>query len=232
MTQDQLRQLRTEYLDEVDRKLAGETGRMRCRFAIDKMPTNFRYLGLIRQIFPDSRILHGVRDPRDVAASCLEQNLAWPFCAPTDLAIYIQQHQRIMRHASAMIGDELFTLHCESLIASTKSELKSLFDFLGLPWQEECLLFHRSKRAVSTPSKQQVRQPIHSGSVGKWRRYADFAEKFFESIKPSSSNHGGDIPGVRYRKGRIGNMRNSLNCQFGNRGRDGCCQPPPAQIRT
>lgn len=183
---EQLRQLRNEYLDQIDLAVSTQPLQPAVGYAIDKMPTNFRFLGLIRQIFPDSKIIHIVRDPRDVAVSCMEQNLAWPFCIPSALSTYIKQYQRIMHHATAALGDDLITVRYENLVTSTKREVETVLDFLSLSWQEECLEFHKSTRVVSTPSRQQVRQPIHSNAIGKWRRYRDCNADFFDSINPIS----------------------------------------------
>jgi hypothetical protein len=78
-----------------------------------------------------------------------------------------------MRHWQACLPLPVLELHYESLAMEPEPVARKLVEFLGLPWDRACLEFHRSDRGVQTPSRWQVKQPIHTGSVGRWRHYAD-----------------------------------------------------------
>jgi hypothetical protein len=182
LDQNQLSEMRDEYVREVRFTLSSNGIDRPPQFVIDKMPTNFRYLGLIQRVFPDAKILHICRDPRDVAVSCLEQNLAWPFCVPEALSQYIKSYQQIMQHATQCLGDAMLNIRYEQLIDSSRSSIQAILTFLGVKWQDACLNFDQSKRPVSTPSKYQIRQPIHKRSVGKWQKYERFEPVLFEVL--------------------------------------------------
>ncbi|WP_339750016.1 sulfotransferase [uncultured Rubinisphaera sp.] len=138
---------------------------------VDKMPTNFLHLGLIGLLFPKAKIIHCMRDPRDVAISCIRQNLDWPFCDLEQLGSYITAYQNLMQHWEAAIPNAIYPLSYEILVTNPEQEIKRLIEFCDLPWQEQCLRFDETERAVITPSKTQVRKPMYQSSIGAWKRY-------------------------------------------------------------
>ncbi len=147
------------------------------RRVTDKMPTNFQHLGLIALAFPNARIVHCRRDPRDNLLSCYVENFQEDQRYTTrleSLAHFHGQYRRLMRHWHAVLPLRILDVQYEELVADLPAQTRRLIDFCGLDWDENCLSFHRSARAVNTPSKWQVRQPIYSSSVGRWRRYETF----------------------------------------------------------
>ncbi|WP_165441537.1 tetratricopeptide repeat-containing sulfotransferase family protein [Rubinisphaera italica] len=138
---------------------------------VDKMPTNFLHLGMIGLLFPNARIIHCIRDPRDVAISCIRQNLDWPFCDLEQLGPYITAYQNLMKHWEATIPNPIYPLSYETLVTNPDQEIRRLIEFCNLPWQDQCLSFDESERAVITPSKTQVRKPMYQSSIGAWKRY-------------------------------------------------------------
>jgi tetratricopeptide (TPR) repeat protein len=141
---------------------------------VDKLPVNFQHLGLIAALFPRARIIHCRRDPRDTGLSCFAQNfvkgLDWSF----DLASighFYRQYRRLMVHWQSVLPMPVLAVDYEELVDNVEDVSRRLVEFCGLPWEDRCLDFHRSKRPVYTSSLQQVRRPIYRSSLGAWRRY-------------------------------------------------------------
>ena len=145
---------------------------------IDKMPSNFLYLGLIHGLFPAARIIHMRRHPADTCLSIYFQNFfnIGPYANDlADLAHYYRQYQRIMAHWRALLpSTALLEVPYEALVADSESWSRRMVEFLGLPWDERCLAFHETERVVVTASKWQVRQKISQSSVGRWQHYENF----------------------------------------------------------
>lgn len=140
----------------------------------DKLPLNFLHVGLIAVLLPGARIIDCQRDPRD---TCLSGFMTM-FRAGHDFkfrldhaAHFWQLYRRLMRHWNNTVDLPILEVSYESLIADLESQTRRMLEFLGLPWDERCLRFYESKRAVRTASLQQVRRPLYQSSVGRWRHY-------------------------------------------------------------
>jgi len=142
---------------------------------VDKMPGNFRHLGLIHAAFPYARIIHMQRHPIDTCLSIFSHQFGAGLAFANDLddlAHYYRGYQRMMAHWHAVLPPGvLFDLPYEALVTEQESWTRKLLDFVGLPWEGRCLDFHETRRVVSTASNWQVRQKINSASVERWRRY-------------------------------------------------------------
>lgn len=165
-TEGMVDELALEYLAEL-RKRGGAAIRI-----TDKMPTNFWHLGFISLLLPRSRVIHVIRDPRDVCVSCLKQNLAWPFCDLEAVGRYYHNYQRLMQHWKSVLSLEMLDVHYEDLVSDCEAESRRILDFCGLPWDNRCLDFANNDRVVQTPSKWQVRKPVYTSSAGGWKKYA------------------------------------------------------------
>ena len=144
------------------------------RFVIDKTPLNFLYLGIIAKAMPNAKIIHVERDPMDVGFAMYKTlfRMGYPFSYNlTEIARYIRAKTELMNHWREMIGDRVTTISYESLIADQEGESRRLFSAFGLAWRPECLEFHKNAAPTATASAAQVRQPLYSSSVGKWRHY-------------------------------------------------------------
>ena len=148
----------------------------------DKMPTNFMHLGLIAMMFPRATIVHCRRNPMDVLTSCYCQNLSAPFCDIDLLVHYHRNYRRLMRHWQQVLPIRIHTVDYESLVANPEQESRRLIEHCGLQWDPRCLNFQDNDRAVHTPSKWQVRQPMYSTSVEKWRRFERHLTPYAEQI--------------------------------------------------
>lgn len=178
-------ELANEYLARLRRLISAspDTDETEIVRATDKMPTNAEHLGLIARLFPNSRIIHVRRDPRDVCVSCFKQNLFWPFCDLQAAGHYHCQCERLMEHWRAVLAVPIEVIQYEQLVASPAEESRRLVEFCGLPWNDACLRIADSNRAIRTPSKSQVRQPIHQSSVGAWKRYEKFLGPLMEALE-------------------------------------------------
>jgi hypothetical protein len=167
-----LGELAREYLDQVSPP-AGVAARI-----TDKMPANFLYAGLIHRVFPRARIVHMQRDPRDTCLSAYFQNFfyATPYANDlSDLAHYYGEYQRIMSHWRGVLPEHvLLEVPYEGLVQDPERWTRRMLEFIGLPWDPQCLSFDRTERVVLTASKWQVRQKISTGPVGRWRNYEQF----------------------------------------------------------
>lgn len=153
----------------------------------DKMPHNFRHLGLIELLYPKARIIHCRRDPRDTCLSIYfnQFNANHPYASDlARLARYYAHYAALMAHWSNLLSLPLMTLDYEALVEDQEGTSRAMIEFLGLDWDAACLRFHTNRRDVDTPSYRQVRKPISDRSVGRWKHYAAFVGDAFGSIAP------------------------------------------------
>jgi hypothetical protein len=140
----------------------------------DKLPANIQLLGQIRVLFPNARIIICRRDPRDVCFSCFTthfgENIPWSHdlqeCAARNVEI-----ERLTEHFLSVLPGPVMEIRYETLVRNLETESRRLIAFLGLPWDSACLEFHKTERTVTTASAWQVRQPLYSSSIGRWRHY-------------------------------------------------------------
>src|SRR5262249_4488492 len=145
----------------------------------DKMPLNFFYAGLILRALPNARIICLQRDAMDSALSNYRQLFATSFTyynyafSLGDTARYVVAFNRLMMFFREALPNDRFTeARYEDLVANQEDETRRLLTFCDLDWDPACLDFHENKAAVATASSVQVRQPLYSTSIGRWRRYA------------------------------------------------------------
>jgi len=155
-------------------------------FFTDKMPQNFLHLGLIEQLFPNARIVHCVRDARDTCISCYSYdfNGEHPYAYDLEtLGAYYLQYQRLMKHWQDVLGIPIYTLEYEKLVSDQAQEVRRLLAFCGIEWDERCLASHASGRVVLTSSYDQVRQPVYSSSVGRWKHYKRHIQPLLDALR-------------------------------------------------
>lgn len=175
---DGLEALKPQQVHAWSRAYAEQSERVFGRGArlTDKRPDNFLYLGLIKALFPRAKVVVTLRDWRDVATSVFATRLGPAAPYSTDLRHirhFIAQHDRLVSHWRSLFGDDLTTVRYEELIAEPQITIGKLLASLGEPWDDRCLAFHELRNTVQTASVWQVRQPLYSGSVGRWRRFND-----------------------------------------------------------
>ncbi|HWE04493.1 MAG TPA: sulfotransferase [Tepidisphaeraceae bacterium] len=143
-------------------------------YVTDKMPGNFDRLWLAEALFPRCHVIHCIRDPRDTCLSCyltdFEKGNAFSFDL-ANLASFYRDYRRLMNHWKAVLRVPILEVRYEALVADVKGQTVRMLDFLSVPWNDACLDFHKSKRMANTASREQVRRPLYSSSVGRWRHY-------------------------------------------------------------
>ena len=152
---------------------------------VDKMPDNSAYLGLIVTAFPRAKLIHCRRDLRDVALSCWMTDfwqVRWA-CAPEEIARRIAEHERLMEHWRRVLPAPMLEVDYEDLVADLETAARAIVAFCGLEWDPACLEFHKTRRAVRTSSVEQVRQPIYTSSVGRWKNYEQSLAPLFEALR-------------------------------------------------
>jgi tetratricopeptide (TPR) repeat protein len=152
---------------------------------VDKMPDNVMYVGHISILFPNARIILCRRDLRDVGVSCFMQafsdKMNWTNDL-TDIAVRIRETERLVALWREVLPRPMLEVQYEELIANPEAESRRLIEFLGLDWDPTCLSFHETKRPVTTSSFWQVRQPLYSSSVGRWRNYRKHLGPLLEGL--------------------------------------------------
>jgi tetratricopeptide (TPR) repeat protein len=140
---------------------------------IDKLPDNYLHLGLIAALFPRARIIHCRRDPADTCLSCYFQNFKDVLYAQSleHLGHVYRLYERLMAHWRQVLPLPVHEVAYEELVADQEGVSRELVAFLGLDWDDRCLAFHENRRVVRTASKLQVRRPMYSSSVQRWKRY-------------------------------------------------------------
>ena len=151
----------------------------------DKAPLNFRHLGLITLLFPGARIVHCRRDPLDTCLSCFFQNFARGQEYSFDLAElgrFYRDYRRMMAAWAEVLPIEIFELDYEELVADLEGVGRRLLAHCGLDWHPDCGRFFETRRPVLTASRVQVRRPLYSSSIGKWRRYQGHLGPLIEAL--------------------------------------------------
>lgn len=144
------------------------------QYWIDKLPVNFLYCGLIKLAMPNAKIINLNRNPMDTCYANYKMlfNAASPFSySLNDLGEYYAAYYRLMQHWNEVLPGFILTVSYENITANLEREARRVLEFCGLGWEDGVLEFHKNKQASTTASASQVRQPVYSSSVHKWRNY-------------------------------------------------------------
>jgi tetratricopeptide (TPR) repeat protein len=176
-----------DYLKVVDKKKLDTLGErylnkidsmgMGAKRITDKMPANFLWLGLIWQLFPQARVIHCRRDPRDTCLSIYFQQFTKGHSYASDLgdlAFYYRQYERLMEHWRQVLDIPVMEVEYAQLVGDLEGHARKLIRFLDLEWEDRCLEYYKSERITATASWDQVRQPVHMKSVARWQGYRSY----------------------------------------------------------
>jgi tetratricopeptide (TPR) repeat protein len=156
----------------------------------DKMPGNYALLGLIHLCLPDAHIVHVSRDPRDNCFSCYATSFAegHAFSYTLDsLGHYYRLYEHLVAHWRRMLGQErIIEVRYESLVQDPEGETRRLLDAVNLDWDPRCLNFHKTPRKVRTASSYQVRQPLYTTSIGRWKRFERHMDPLLDALAAPS----------------------------------------------
>lgn len=152
----------------------------------DKMPANSMIVGLIHLMLPNAKIIHVNRNPVDTCLSCFTKLFAHGQEFSYDLAElgrYYADYARLMQHWREVLPPGAFLdVRYEDIVADKEHEARRLIEYCGLEWNDACLDFHKTERAVRTASVTQVRQPIYTSSVERWRPYEPFLGPLLDAL--------------------------------------------------
>ena len=172
LTRDELVKIGQIYANKLSRHAPGAAR------ITDKMPSNFYFLGLIHLALPGAKVIHTNRSPVDTCVSCFSKLFAGEQSQTYnlgELGRYYRQYHRLMAHwREALPQGAFLDVQYEEVVADTEGQARRILEFCNLPWDPRVLEFHRTERPVKTASSSQVRQPIYSSSVARWRNYERF----------------------------------------------------------
>jgi tetratricopeptide (TPR) repeat protein len=160
---------------------------------IDKMPNNFRHIGLIHLMLPNARII----DARREAMGCCFSNFKQLFASGQeftysidDIARYYRSYVKLMRHWDEALPSEVLRVNHEDVVQDLEGNVRRLLEFCGLPFEPACLEYYKTERSVRTASSEQVRQPIFKEGVYQWRNF----ERWLGPLKSALGDElGGDF---------------------------------------
>jgi len=156
-------------------------------YFVDKNPNNFIYAGILKLALPNTKIINARRHPLDSCLGSFKQLFAsgQPFTYDmTELAEYYLQYQRLMDHWHETLPGFVLDVQYEQVVADLDTQVRRILDFCELPFEEECLRFHETERAVKTASSEQVRRPIYASSVNLWRNYESHLDELVQILNP------------------------------------------------
>ena len=184
-----LHDLSDEQLSEFGRQFIEDTRvhRQGARFFIDKMPNNFRHIGLIHLILPNAKIIDARRDPMDCCFSGFKQLFAegQEFTyGLTQVGRYYADYVDLMDHWDAVLPGKVLRVQHEDVLDDLERQVRRMLDHCGLEFEEACLDFHKTDRAVRTASSEQVRQRINRKGQGAWKPYEPWLGDLKDALGP------------------------------------------------
>jgi hypothetical protein len=168
LTRDDFARLGARYMGDTR---AYRTGKP---FFIDKMPNNFRHIGLIHLMLPRARIIDARREPMACCFSNLKQLFAQGqefTYSIDDIARYYRTYLELMRHWDSVLPGRILRVQHEDVVADLEGSVRRILAYCGLPFAAACLEFHRNTRSVRTPSSEQVRRPIFRDGLEQWKQF-------------------------------------------------------------
>jgi hypothetical protein len=182
LTDDEFAALGKKYLDRTW-ALAPDK-----QFIIDKMPANCFYIGMIYRMLPTAKIIHAIRDPMDSCFSCFTHLFKTSMLFAYDLTAlgdyYVLYAQAMQHWHTVLPSTVIFNLPYEQMVADHEAFSKQLVEYIGLPWDPNCLNFYKNGRSVKTASLMQVRKPIYKTSVQRWQPFSEELKPLLQIVAP------------------------------------------------
>ena len=179
---EKLREFGETYIDET------RIHRQGAPVFIDKMPNNFRHIGLIKLILPNAKIIDARRNAMDCCWSGFKQLFAegQEFTyGLTEIGRYYRDYVALMDHWDAVLPGEILRVQHEDVIDDLEGQVARMLDYLGLPFEQACVDFHKTERTVRTASSEQVRQPVNRKGLGQWRHFEPWLDPLKEALGPA-----------------------------------------------
>ena len=181
LSKEEIKSLGKQYISET------EFLRSNLPFFIDKMPNNFSHIGLIHLILPNAKIIDARRNPLDTCFSCYKQLFARGQMFTYDLneiARYYINYVNLMDHWNEVLPNKVYQVNYEDVVENQEKETRKLLAYCNLTFEEQCLKFYETKRAIKTASSEQVRQPIYKKSVHLWQHYEEYLDQLKQGLSP------------------------------------------------
>jgi hypothetical protein len=169
-----------------------EIHRQGAAFFIDKMPNNFRHIGLIKLILPNAKIIDARRHPMACCFSNYKQLFAegQEFSYDlNDIAQYYKDYVELMAHWDTVLPGQVLRVNYEQVVDNLETQVRRLLEFCGLPFESACLSFHETKRSVRTASSEQVRQPIYRSGLEQWSNYGAELTGLQQQLQELNNNY-------------------------------------------
>ena len=162
-------------------------------YSTDKMPGNCFYIGMIYRMLPKAKIIHAMRDPMDTCFSCFTKlfNQSMPYAYDQDaLGRYFMYYAEIMKHWHTVLPKGvIYDLPYESMVSDHENQTKKLLDYIGMPWDPNCLNFYKNERIVKTASVAQVRKPMYQTSVKRWKHFTHELQTLLKIVSSYRSDY-------------------------------------------
>ena len=181
LSEERVRELGEGYLESTKVQRHG------LPYFIDKMPNNFQHIGLIHLILPNAKIIDARRHPMAGCFSCYKQLFARGQTFTYDLADlgrYYRDYVRLMDHWDDVLPGRVHRVQYEDMVADSEGEIRRLLEYCGLEFEEQCLRFYETERAIRTPSAEQVRKPVYKEGLDHWRNYDKHLEPLKKALGP------------------------------------------------
>ena len=163
-----------------------ETLEAKEKFITDKAPLNFLWIGFIKIFFPNAKIIHCVRDPKDNCLSLyknvFDKNLNWTY-SQSDLSEYYINYYQLMKFWNIKIPNFIYNVSYENLISKPDKEIKNLIKYCGLGWEDKCLKFYNNKKPIKTVSSAQARQRLYNSSISSSKNYEAYLSVLFSNLE-------------------------------------------------
>ena len=159
------------------------------KYFVDKMPTNFLWIGQINKLFPDTKIINVRRDPMAVIWSNYKHYFSSKELnfgnSLDDIISYYEAYESLMNFWKIYLDQKIYELSYENLTVKPKIEINKLLKFCGLDWEDSCISFYKQNNLVQTASRSQVRKPIYTGSSDEWKKYHKHLAFIEEKVRSS-----------------------------------------------
>ncbi len=173
LNENELIKLGSDYLEKIRNYSAS------ANYVTDKMPNNFKMIGFIRMILPGAKVVHCMRDPMDNCLSIFKNYFSGTHKYAydmTEIGQYYKLYLDLMNHWQKTIPGFIYNVRYEALVSEQEEQTRKLLAYCKLPWDKNCLSFHKTKRVIATASTIDVRRPIYSDSIQLWKKYETHLE--------------------------------------------------------